>query len=294
VAVYKRSYKVYDGPLTPARSRFLVLSRYSWSALFESRLFTSFTLLCFSPLLIGGIFIYVVHSPTVMALVGAHINNGDLITNIWFWGFLQTEIFLAFILGVWAVPGMMIRDFANQALQLYLSRPLSRAEYLLGKISAAVALLSAITWIPGWLLFALQAQLEGHGWGGEHLWLMGSIFLGCMLWITVIVLLAMALSVWVKWRIVASILMLATFMVLAAIGEMASIILDTQWGRLLNLNYVLTLIETRLFRIPRHYIHAWRYESVPVWAAWASFLAVCLICLWVLNQRLRAREVERG
>lgn len=294
MAVYKRSYKVYDGPLTPSGSRFLVLSRYSWSALFESRLFTSFTLLCFAPLLVGGIFIYIVHSTTVQALLGANINNSDLITNVWFWGFLQVEIFLAFVMGVWAVPGMMIRDFANQALQLYLSRPLSRVEYLLGKISAAVLLLSAITWIPGWLLFGLNAQLEGHGWGGEHLWLMGSIFLGCMLWIAVIVLLAMALSVWVKWRIVASILMLATFIVLSAFGEIASAILGTHWGRLLNLNFVLTMIETRLFRLPQRYLHMFRYEGIPVWAAWSSLLVVCLICLWVLNQRLRAREVERG
>ncbi len=294
MAVYKRSYKVYDGPITPTGSRFLVLSRYSWSALFESRLFTSFTLLCFSPLLVGSIFIYTIHSTTVQALLGTHVGNAEIITNTWFWFFLQVEISLALFLGIWAVPGMMIRDFSNQALQLYLNRPLSRTEYLLGKISAAVALLSAVTWIPGWLLFGLHAQLEGNGWGSEHLWLMGAIFLGCMLWIIVIVLLAMALSVWIKWRWVASIMMLATFVVLAAIGEMASLILDTQWGRLLNLNYVLNLIQTRLFRLPQSYIHTWRYESVPVWAAWVSVLGVCLICLWILNRRLRAREVERG
>lgn len=294
MAVYKRSYKVYDGPLTPAGSRFLVLSRYSWSALFESRLFMSFTMLCFSPLLVGAIFIYVIHSATVLALLGTHVGNAEIITNTWFWYFLQIEIFLAFVLGVWAVPGMMIRDFANQALQLYLSRPLSRVEYLLGKISTAVVLLSAITWIPGWLLFGLNAQLEGNGWGGEHLWLLGSIFLGCMLWIAIIVLLTMALSVWVKWRIVVAILMVAAFIVLAAFGEIASAILGTKWGRLLNLNYVLGMIWTHLFRMSQHNIHAWHYEAFPVWAAWASVFSVYLICLLILNRRLRAREVERA
>jgi ABC-2 type transport system permease protein len=294
VAVYKRTYKVYDGPLTPTGSRFLVLSRYSAASLFESRFFTIFMMLCIVPLVIGALTIYFVHSTTAQLLLGMHLSSSDLINNIWFWGFLQSQVWLAFVMTVWVVPGMMNRDLANHALQLYLSRPLSRPEYLLGKVSAVILLLSVITWVPGLLLFGLQAQLEGHGWGGTHLWLMGAIFLGCLLWITVISLMAMALSVWVKWRIAASGLMFAVFFVLPGLGEAANTILHTQWGRLLSVPYVMTLIWTHLFRLPEHFIHGFHYAGVPLWSAWASVLSVCLICLMLLNRRLRAREVERG
>jgi ABC-2 type transport system permease protein len=294
VAVYKRSYKVYDGPLTPTGSRFLVLSRYSAASLFESRYFTVFTVLCLVPALIGAATIYFVHSATTQLLLGMRLSSTDLINNVWFWGFLQSQVWLAFVMTVWAVPGMMTRDLANHALQLYLSRPLSRPEYLLGKVSAVVLLLSAITWIPGLLLFGLQAQLEGHGWGSEHLWLIGAIFIGCLLWVTVIALMAMALSVWVKWRIAASGLMFAVFFVLPGLGEAANAILHTQWGRLLSVPYVMTLIWTHLFRLPDRFIHGFNYAGVPLWSAWASVLSVCLICIMLLNQRLRAREVERG
>jgi ABC-2 type transport system permease protein len=148
-----------------------VLSRYSAASLFESRYFTVFTVLCLVPALIGAATIYFVHSATTQLLLGMRLSSTDLINNVWFWGFLQSQVWLAFVMTVWGVPGMMTRDLANHALQLYLSRPLSRPEYLLGKVSAVVLLLSAITWIPGLLLFGLQAQLEGHGWGSEHLWL---------------------------------------------------------------------------------------------------------------------------
>jgi ABC-2 type transport system permease protein len=188
---------------------------------------------------------------------------------------------------------MMTRDFANHALQLYLSRPLSRTEYLLGKISAVVALLSCITWIPGLLLFGLQAQLDGNGWGGEHLWLMGSIFIGPLLWIAVIALLAMALSVWVKWRIAAGGLMVAVFILLPLFGQIINTILDTQWGKLLSLLDVMMLIWTHLCRLPSQYLDGLP-ETLPLWSAWASLLGVCLISLLLLNRRLRAREVERG
>ena len=294
MAVYKRSYKVYDGTFTPSGSRFLVLSRYSAAALFESRAFTIFMLLCIVPLVIGALTIYFVHSTTAQLVLGMHLSSNDLINNVWFWGFLQSQVWLAFVMTVWVVPGMMNRDLSNHALQLYLSRPLSRPEYLLGKVSAVILLLSVITWVPGILLFGLQAQLEGHGWGSEHLWLLGAIFMGCLLWITVISLMAMALSVWVKWRIAASGLMFAVFFALPGLGVAANKILHTQWGRLLSVPYSMTLIWTRLFRLPDRIIHGFNYAGVPLWSAWASVLATCLICLMLLNRRLRAREVERG
>ena len=38
---------------------------------------------------------------------------------------------MGFILAVWGGPGMITKDFANHSVQLYLSRPLSRAEYVI-------------------------------------------------------------------------------------------------------------------------------------------------------------------
>jgi hypothetical protein len=88
--------------------------------------------------------------------------------------------------------------------------------------------------------------------------------------------------------------MFAVFFVLPGLGEAANAILHTQWGRLLSVPYVMTLIWTHLFRLPDRFIHGFNYAGVPLWSAWASVLSVCLICIMLLNQRLRAREVERG
>ena len=125
---------------------------------------------------------------------------------------------MGFILAVWGGPGMITKDFANNSVQLYLSRPLSRAEYLFGKVSVLGALLSCITWIPALFLFFVHAELQGNGWLWQNLWMAGSIFLASLLWIAVISLLSMAVSVWVKWRIAASALMFAVFFVLPILG----------------------------------------------------------------------------
>ena len=203
---------------------------------------------------------------------------------------------MGFILAAWGGPGMITRDFANSSVQLYLSRPLSRIEYLFGKASVLFILLSCISWVPALILFFVQGGLEGHGWIWDHLWLARAIFLSCLIGIAMVSLLAMAVAVWVKWRIAATALMFAVFFLFPALGGVISLILRTRWGHLLNFPVMIMIIWGDLFRItplgpggmgPGFYV-------VPVWAAWASALSVCAVCFWLLYSKLKAREVERA
>ena len=58
-------------------------------------------------------------------------------------------------------PPLVSRDLRNNALPLYLCRPFSRTEYVMGKMSVMLILLSAITWVPQLLLFLFQSYLRG-------------------------------------------------------------------------------------------------------------------------------------
>jgi len=293
MAVYKRTYKAYSGPLTPGWSRFTVLTRYGLARLFDSRLFTSYTVFCFLPFLLGLVFIYFVHSTAAQMILGLKFGREPIIDNRWFFEFLRVESWLGVILTAWAAPGMISKDFANQSIQLYLSRPLSRAEYLLGKISVLATLLSFTTWIPALILFVVQAEMQGHGWGWENLWIAGAIILASFLWIGLMSLLSMGLTVWVKWRIAATALFFGVLFFMAAFGFAVNVILRTRWGWLLNVPQMVFLVWCNLFRVPLAWIQLHR-DAVPLWSAWASLLAVCAFSLWLLNRRLKAREVERA
>jgi len=292
MAVYKRTYKAYTGALTPAWSRFGVLSRYGLKALFNSRPFTAYTVLCLLPFLGGLIFIYAVHSTSVQALLNINFARTQLINNYWFLVFLGWEAWMGFLLTAWGAPGMISKDFANHSIQLYLSRPLSRAEYLLGKVSVLAILLSFTTWIPALILFLVQAQLQGNGWGWANLWLAGAIVVAALLGIALVSLLSMALAVWVRWRIAATALMIGTFFLLPAFGGIFDLILRTHWGRLLNFPYVMMVIWSTLFRVPEQQRHIAQLDLIPLWSAWATVFVVCTFCLWLLHRRLKAREVE--
>src|SRR5688572_14503241 len=66
MAVYKRNYQPYDGPLTSERWRFMILPRYAFAQVFESRIFTSFFMLGFVPSLVSAILIYLHHNITAL------------------------------------------------------------------------------------------------------------------------------------------------------------------------------------------------------------------------------------
>src|SRR5262249_61009536 len=91
-------------------------------------------------------------------------------------------------------------------------------------------------------------------------------------------------------------LLFATFFVLPGFGLILNVVLRTRWGWLLNLSHTIRYIWAVLFRVPLG-----RFQPpgifggpLPLWADWASLLAVCAFSLWLLDRRLRAREVERG
>ena len=169
---------------------------------------------------------------------------------------------------------------------MYLCRPFSRAEYVLGKSSVLAILLSQITWIPGLALFALQASLAGAAWTWANLWIAGSLVLSSLLWIAILSLLAMALSAWVKWRIVAGALLLAVMFFGAGFGQAINTVLRTESGNFFNLAFLMGTVWNALFQVsPDH--------AIPVSEAWIALLVYCAICLGLLLRKVRAYEVVR-
>ncbi len=92
-----------------------------------------------------------------------------LIDEEFFQFFMLYQGGCAFFLTLLIGPPLVSRDMTNNALPLYLSRPFSRAEYVLGKMSVLLILLSIITWIPILLVFLFQSYLEGWGWFTQNL-----------------------------------------------------------------------------------------------------------------------------
>jgi ABC-type transport system involved in multi-copper enzyme maturation permease subunit len=200
----------------------------------------------------------------------------------------------AFLLNCWVGPVLVSGDLTNGALPLFLSRPLSRTDYVIGKLAVLGLLLSAITWVPCLLLFSLQAGLSRNGWIWTHLWMVIPIVLCSAIWILMLSLISLAVSAWVKLRIVATGVIFVAFFIPAGLGEMFNAIMGTYWGRLLNFSYLFRLIVSNGFRERSGILVSMGWQEIPVPAAWGMMIFVCLLSLVILNARLRARETVRG
>ncbi len=307
MAVYEHLYGAYEGESHSAWSGFLVIPRYAVREVFKSKLFTAFFILCFIYPLVAAILVYLHHNVNALALLQINVRELLPIDASFFRTFVEVQCTFGFIMTVLVAPPLISRDLANNALPLYLCRPLSRAEYVLGKMAVVVFLLSLVTWIPGLLIFFFQASLAGFSWLWANLWMIWAIFLGCMVYIVLLSLLSLAVSSIVKWRVVASGALLGLFFVPSAFAEIVNELFLTRAGHLISLSASMDSIWRGLFGLfirqtgevrgrVTNPIYAEQFFDTallepPLWASWLVITLVCAVCVWLLSRRVRAYEV---
>jgi ABC-2 type transport system permease protein len=307
MAVYEHLYGAYEGEAQSAWSRFLVIPRYSLREVFKSKLITGYFILCFIYPLIATILVYLHHNVNALALLQINVRELLPIDASFFRAFMEVQGWFAFILTVLVAPPLISRDLANNALPLYLCRPLSRTEYVLGKMAVVGFLLSCITWIPGLLIFFFQASLGGFGWLWSNAWMIWSIVFGSMVWIILLSLIALSISALVRWRVVASGAMLGLFFVPSAFAEIVNSLFLTKTGHLISLWASMSSVWYGLFGLFQREtgrvqgtvtnpIYEEQYFNIvllepPLWASWLVIVAVCAMCVWLLARKVRAYEV---
>jgi ABC-2 type transport system permease protein len=284
MAVYKRGYRRYAGPLTGRWTRFLVLPRYAWRRLYQQRLVLLLTMLAFVwPLLCAG-FIYLTNHAELLQGLDEEFRQFIQVNGEFFSVFMYVQAVFAVFLAALAGPSLIAPDLANNALPLYFSRPLTRGSYAVARLIVLVGMLSIVTWIPGLLLFGLQVGLAGGSWFRMN-WLLGAgVFAGFLIWIVLLSLVAMAASAYVKWRVVAAAVSLAFFFILAGVAEMIDGVLRVTWGRIIDPAWAVNQIWRTLLGL----------EVLEGPGAMASALALAVMALLlvlVIERKLRPVEV---
>src|SRR4051794_46499 len=106
MAVYKRSYKPYDGRLTPGWSRFLAPAKYSLETLFQSRLLIGFLVAsCIFPLFAATV-IYLHHNLGALTMLRLQADSLLPIDGDFFAAFLSVQGAFAFLFTAYAGPGL--------------------------------------------------------------------------------------------------------------------------------------------------------------------------------------------
>jgi hypothetical protein len=291
MSIYKHTYRAYTGKVTPIWARIFALVRYGLAEAWSTKFTTVLFVICLVPL-VGFLFtIYLANNSAARLLMGNAGSRVLAIDGKFFLNVLTTQSWMAMALASWIAPRLITLDLADNALPILLSHPISRFGYVLGKYVALFATLSTVTWVPCLLLFAYQGYVSPVPWAASNVRIAVGMLAGAVIWIALISLLGLALSSWVKWRVVATGVIFAAILVPAGVGAIVTGVLRTRWGFLLNLPVMMSSLWDRLLGVHGRMDHL---TQLPTAAIVTMLALTCCLSLVMLHARIRAREVVRG
>ncbi len=284
MAVHKRGYSRYRGPLTGRWARLMVVPRFAWERLLARRLVVICLLAAMVwPLLCAG-FIYVVNHSELWTGLPSGLRNALKINGSFFLVFMGAQSTFTLLLAALGGPGLIAPDLANNALPLYFSRPLSRPQYVLAKLLVLSGLLSLVSWAPALFLFVLQTGMAGWNWFSGN-WTLGvGVLAGFLIWILLVSLVAMASSAYVRWKMIAGALVLGFFFVLSGVAQIVNLVLHVTWGFVLDPYRISYRVWCSLLGVEPA-ANLGLVESV------VALVVMTLLLVLVLERKLRAVEV---
>jgi ABC-2 type transport system permease protein len=285
--ILERSYGRWEGRRVPPERLWRVVTRHALQDAFRSRLVLLVFCASFLLPLGAATFVYLTHN--VSALASMRLDPAELLQiDGWFFaGFMAWQCYwFGGLLALLAGPSLVSADLANGAFPLFLARPLTRARYVAGKLAALALLLSAVTWVPGLLVYGLQASLAGSEWARAHVRIPFAIVAGSAAWIAALSLLTLAASALTRRKATAQTLLVALLLGGQVVGAAFQDTLGTNWGFLVSVPEVMRSLVQVLYGVD--------IEAV-LSGERVTFALVVLygLSLLVLFRRLRAVEIVR-
>jgi len=211
-------------------------------------------------------------------------SNLSLITPEFFFRFCFQQTFFILLICVFGGSGLISNDLKSNALQLYLSKPLTRLDYAVGKIATIFIMLECITLVPGILLFLEHSVLsQDTTFIREQYWIIGSIFLYSLILSVPITFLTLALSSITKNNRFAAIILITIVFGTTVLNGMLWVIFRARWTHFISYWNNIEMLGRELFGISK---------SPTDWQ-WATpiILILTLVCVWIMYRKIKGIEI---
>jgi len=153
VPIHDQGYRRYGGDKIANGRAWLVIAGAGIRTFITRRAFLGLLLASWMPFFARALQIY----------ASANLPQASFLTLTpeTFREFLEQQGIFVFFITVYVGSGLIANDRRANALQIYLSKPLTRTEYVLGKLAVLMTFLLLVTWIPGLLLLLVQVLFAG-------------------------------------------------------------------------------------------------------------------------------------
>lgn len=282
-AILDRGYSAYAGRYTPEASRWKVIAARTLRL--SARQWWAILLLVATviPLLVNGVEMWFMSRLYAAAPAGVAVTPPDSFVVLP-WGTMT----LAFLLALFAGAAQVADDTRAGAFQFYFARPVTRDQYLVGKLVPVVALTMFIALGPALLLSLLRLALLPSATEVVHkLPLVGATLIIGTVESLALALPAVAISALSRRRSYVQGGYAILYLLPWIVGAIFSRVTRSAWPTLFSVPAHLTNLARFVYRQPLPEGE----RALPVWSS-AAFVALLVVgSLALLRRRLASLEV---
>ena len=275
--IHDQSYRRYaGGRAMPGRA----WTTIAWAGILtfvRKRAFLGLMLFALLPFVVRAVQLYISANYPQASILAA--------TPETFRQFLEQQDFFVFVITVYVGAGLIANDRRANALQIYLSKPLMRTEYIFGKLAVLAVFLTLVTFVPAMLLLLLKVMFDGSPvFLTKNLFLIPAITVGAMIQVLLASFTMLALSSLSKSARYVGILYVGiTFFTTAIFGALYAITGSSRvsW---VSIGANVTQVVDVIFRLKPRYATPWQVSLLVI-------LGLIALSVSVLERRVRGVEV---
>ena len=275
--IHDQSYRHYGGGRVISGRAWTVIAWAGIRSIIRKRTFLGLLLFALIPFIVRAVQFWISSQyPQAAALAP---------TAETFRQFLDQQDFFVFVIAVWIGSGLIANDRRANALQIYLSKPLMRTEYIAGKLAILFTFLCLVTLAPALLLVLLKVAFDGNFLFLENnLFVVPAIVVGSLLQVLLASFTMLALSSLSKSaRYVAILYVGITFFTGAIYGALYAITGSSRvsW---ISIGANLSQVVDVVFRLKPRYATPWQVSLLVV-------IGLIALSISILERRVRGVEV---
>ena len=275
--IHDQGYRRYGGSRAPRGQAWSVITRAGLRTMLAKRMFLGLLLVAWFPFFVRAVQIYAAANLPQAAFLKPTAET--------FRQFLDQQSIFVFFVTVYVGAGLIANDRRANALQIYLSKPLTRAEYVFGKLAILIAFLLAVTWAPAMVLLLVQVAFAGNfTFLQSNFYLFPAITVFAAVEVITVAATMLALSSLSKSaRYVAILYAMVLFFTSAIYGVLYAVTRSSSFSWI-SLSANLEQVGNIIFRMPAKYDTPWPVSLLVI-------VVTVALCGWVLERRVRGVEV---
>lgn len=275
--IHDQGYQRYVGSRGAVGAAWQVIAKAGLRTVLVQRKYLGLMLLAWGPFLVRAVQAYFAANVPQAAILAIKPET--------FREFLETQALFVFFFTVFAGSGLIAADRRANALQLYLSKPLTRWEYVAGKLAVLFVLLLAVTFLPAMLLLLVQIGFAGSlSFLTSNFYLVPAITLYSLAQVLLASMTMLALSSLSKSSRFVAVMYTGLIFFTNALFQAVRGITGSTVFAWMSPSDSLELLGDAIFRTRLRY-------DVPLWGAAAVVILLIVLSGVVLERRVRAVEV---